>query len=213
MRNCTNAAQKQMKFFHEDDYQPIALTAFPDSARTLRSRDSRNSTLLAGIRAGENNLVRLPSRLFKATSGCVGQGGNTARCFVRLTVAGAAQAGDQLVPCTEKMYLFERKLLLPVELRYVNHTASTNTCILATSPQYAPKMPLMPENNPLDSVLERVERLLVRYEELKRTNDLLVGQVETLTQERDSLKSRLQAARSRIDGLLDRLPLDIKDGA
>ena len=74
-------------------------------------------------------------------------------------------------------------------------------------------MPLMPENNPLDSVLERVERLLVRYEELKRTNDLLIDQVETLTQERDSLKSRLQAARSRIDGLLDRLPLDIKDGA
>ena len=71
----------------------------------------------------------------------------------------------------------------------------------------------MPDNNPLDSVLERVERLLVRHEELKRTNDLLVGQVETLTQERDSLKSRLQAARSRIDGLLDRLPLDIKDGA
>jgi chaperonin cofactor prefoldin len=53
----------------------------------------------------------------------------------------------------------------------------------------------------------------VRYEELKRTNDLLIGQVETLTQERDSLKSRLQAARSRIDGLLDRLPLDIKDSA
>jgi uncharacterized protein (TIGR02449 family) len=71
----------------------------------------------------------------------------------------------------------------------------------------------MPDNNTLDSVLERVERLLVRYEELKRTNDLLIDQVETLTQERDSLKSRLQAARSRIDGLLDRLPLDIKDGA
>ena len=44
-------------------------------------------------------------------------------------------------------------------------------------------------------------------------DDLLIGQIETLTQERDSLKSRLQAARSRIDGLLDRLPLDIKDGA
>lgn len=71
----------------------------------------------------------------------------------------------------------------------------------------------MPENKPLDSVLERVEHLLVRYEELKRTNDLLVSQVEMLTQERDSLKSRLQAARSRIDNLLDRLPLDVKDSA
>jgi uncharacterized protein (TIGR02449 family) len=71
----------------------------------------------------------------------------------------------------------------------------------------------MSENSSLDSVLERVERLLLRYEELRRTNDLLIAQVETLAQERDSLKSRLQAARSRIDGLLDRLPLEVKDSA
>jgi uncharacterized protein (TIGR02449 family) len=69
----------------------------------------------------------------------------------------------------------------------------------------------MSENSSLDPVLERVERLLLRYEELRRTNDLLIAQVETLAQERDSLKSRLQAARSRIDGLLDRLPLEVKD--
>jgi len=61
--------------------------------------------------------------------------------------------------------------------------------------------------------LERVERLLLRYDELRRTNELLIAQVETLAQERDSLKSRLQAARSRIDGLLDRLPLEVKDSA
>ena len=71
----------------------------------------------------------------------------------------------------------------------------------------------MLENSSLDPVLERVERLLLRYEELRRTNDLLIAQVETLAQERDSLKSRLQAARSRIDGLLDRLPLEVKDSA
>jgi uncharacterized protein (TIGR02449 family) len=69
----------------------------------------------------------------------------------------------------------------------------------------------MSENSSLDPVLERVERLLLRYEELRRTNELLIAQVETLSQERDSLKSRLQAARSRIDGLLDRLPLEVKD--
>ena len=69
----------------------------------------------------------------------------------------------------------------------------------------------MSENSSLDPVLERVERLLLRYEELRRTNDLLIAQVEALAQERDSLKSRLQAARSRIDGLLDRLPLEVKD--
>jgi cell division protein ZapB len=71
----------------------------------------------------------------------------------------------------------------------------------------------MSENSSLDPVLERVERLLLRYDELRRTNELLTAQVETLEQERDSLKSRLQAARSRIDGLLDRLPLEVKDGA
>ena len=57
----------------------------------------------------------------------------------------------------------------------------------------------MSENNPLDAVLERVEHLLLRHEELKRTNELLVNQIDTLTQERDSLKSRLQAARSRTE--------------
>jgi hypothetical protein len=36
--------------------------------------NERGITLLAGIRAGENNLVRLPKCLFKALSGCVGQG-------------------------------------------------------------------------------------------------------------------------------------------
>ena len=61
----------------------------------------------------------------------------------------------------------------------------------------------------VDQVAERVERLLVRYEELQRTNALLAQQVEALTQERDSLKSRLTAARTRVDALLERLP-DLK---
>ncbi|HSV45003.1 MAG TPA: DUF904 domain-containing protein [Ramlibacter sp.] len=64
----------------------------------------------------------------------------------------------------------------------------------------------------IDQVAERVERLLVRYEELQRTNALLVQQVEVLTHERDSLRSRLSAARSRVDALLERLP-DIKSPA
>jgi len=58
----------------------------------------------------------------------------------------------------------------------------------------------------VEQIAERVERLLVRYEELQRTNALLTGQVQTLTQERDSLRSRLAAARGRIEALLDRLP-------
>ncbi len=58
----------------------------------------------------------------------------------------------------------------------------------------------------IDQITERVDRLLVRYEELQRTNALLAQQVAELTNERDSLKSRLNAARARIDALLERLP-------
>lgn len=60
----------------------------------------------------------------------------------------------------------------------------------------------------LQDLAERVERLLLRHEELSRTNALLAQQVQALTAERDSLKSRLSAARSRIDTLLDRLPAE-----
>ena len=64
----------------------------------------------------------------------------------------------------------------------------------------------MANQNHIDQIAERVERLLVRYAELQRTNVLLTNQVDTLTQERDALKSRLGAARARVDALLDRLP-------
>jgi chaperonin cofactor prefoldin len=47
---------------------------------------------------------------------------------------------------------------------------------------------------------------LLRYDELRRTNELLSLQVTALTSERDSLKSRLSAARARVDALLERLP-------
>jgi uncharacterized protein (TIGR02449 family) len=70
----------------------------------------------------------------------------------------------------------------------------------------------MPSASQIDLVAERVERLLVRYEELQRTNALLTEQVEVLTQERDSLKSRLSAARARVDALLERLP-EVKSAA
>jgi len=58
----------------------------------------------------------------------------------------------------------------------------------------------------LEQLADRVERLLLRYEEMQRTNALLTDQVRALTQERDSLKSRLSAARARVDALLERLP-------
>ncbi len=57
----------------------------------------------------------------------------------------------------------------------------------------------------LQQITDRVERLLVRHQELQRTNDLLTQQVAQLTQERDALKGRLTTARNRIDALLERL--------
>jgi cell division protein ZapB len=58
----------------------------------------------------------------------------------------------------------------------------------------------------LEDFAHRVERLLLRHEEIKRTNALLEQQLAAVTAERDSMRSRLAAARARIDALLERLP-------
>jgi len=113
--------------------------------------------------------------------------------------AGWPAARRVLHPCTGGV-------LLPVELRHANHTASTNALILDVFFAGVPTMGAMASGSPIDPLVDRVERLLVRYEELQRTNALLAEQVELLTQERDSLKSRLSAARARVDALLERLP-------
>ena len=114
-------------------------------------------------------------------------------------------------------------LLLPVELQRVNHTASTNSRdSTRQNAAHSTIQTAMSNHNPIDPlavlpppalpdpvierVIERVERLLLRYAELQRTNALLNEQVNVLAHERDSLKSRLSAARSRVDALLERLP-------
>ena len=58
----------------------------------------------------------------------------------------------------------------------------------------------------LSDLAERIERLLLRHEEQKRTNTLLEQQLRAVSDERDNLRSRLAAARARIDALIDRLP-------
>lgn len=68
--------------------------------------------------------------------------------------------------------------------------------------------PSMAHHDLIDQIAERVEHLLLRHEEQQRTNALLTQQVQSLTQERDQLKSRLSAARARVDALIDRLPVD-----
>ncbi|MFG6457178.1 DUF904 domain-containing protein [Roseateles sp. BYS96W] len=60
----------------------------------------------------------------------------------------------------------------------------------------------------LTDLTDRVERLLVRHDEILRTNLLLQVQLTAITQERDSLRSRLSAARARVDALLERLPAE-----
>ena len=60
----------------------------------------------------------------------------------------------------------------------------------------------------IEELADRVERLLLRHEELQRTHTLTLQQLGAVSAERDSLKSRLAAARQRIDALLDRLPVN-----
>lgn len=63
----------------------------------------------------------------------------------------------------------------------------------------------MSNSSQIRQIAERVEHLLVRHQELQRTNALLTRQLEELSAERDQLKARLGAARSRVDALLERL--------
>ena len=58
----------------------------------------------------------------------------------------------------------------------------------------------------LEDLADRVDRLVLRHEELKRTHALMQQQLDAVTSERDSLRSSLAAARARIDALLARLP-------
>lgn len=63
----------------------------------------------------------------------------------------------------------------------------------------------------LQDLADRVERLVLRHAELKRTSELMQQQLAAVTAERDSLRSRLSAARARIDTLLSRLPAQSAD--
>lgn len=60
----------------------------------------------------------------------------------------------------------------------------------------------------LEDLAERVDRLVLRHQELKRSSALIERQLLAVTSERDSLRSRLAAARARIDALLERLPTE-----
>jgi cell division protein ZapB len=58
----------------------------------------------------------------------------------------------------------------------------------------------------LEDLADRVERLLLRHEDLQHANAQLAQQLTAVAAERDNLRSRLAAARARIDALIERLP-------
>ncbi len=67
----------------------------------------------------------------------------------------------------------------------------------------------MQDPSHIDQIVERVERLLLRHEELGRTNTLLAQELAQMTKERDALKVRLHAARAKVEAMLERLPSDM----
>jgi hypothetical protein len=64
----------------------------------------------------------------------------------------------------------------------------------------------LPTDTPVDPFREKIELLLLRHEESRRTVALLQEQVSQLTTERDSLQTRLQLASQRIESVLQRMP-------
>jgi FtsZ-binding cell division protein ZapB len=65
----------------------------------------------------------------------------------------------------------------------------------------------------IEQLTERVDRLLLRHEELQRTNALLQQQVQALAHERELLKQQHKLAQQRLDALLARLPEQQEDEA
>ena len=57
------------------------------------------------------------------------------------------------------------------------------------------------------ALTERIERLLARHEEFKRTIATLELEIRTLTLQRNDLQTRIDKANSRIDAVLERLSL------
>lgn len=60
----------------------------------------------------------------------------------------------------------------------------------------------------LDPIAGRVELLLEKYAAVQHANHLLTEEIQALQKERDSLRSRLKAARARVDELIERLPVN-----
>ena len=181
------------------------------SVTVARFKKRRTTTLLAGIRADEAAFIAFPCacsrRSVASDESWMHSPGHEAGQTHPFVLPLRGQRRLKVLALADRGLRGFDSLLLPVELRHVNHTASTNKLILSAESSINPTISLpMADPTPTDQLVERVERLLLRYEELLRTNELLTQQVQALGAERDSLKSRLSAARARVDVLLERLP-------
>ena len=65
----------------------------------------------------------------------------------------------------------------------------------------------MPTHEQLEQLTQRVERLLLRHEEVQRANALLQDELDACNRDRDMLKMRLSAAKQRMDAVIAGLPL------
>ncbi len=99
-------------------------------------------------------------------------------------------------------------LCFPFNCAGVNTGTSTNgdQCKRAREAPLESSAPAGRDMATIEELAERVERLLLRHQELQRTHALALQQHAVVVAERDSLRSRLAAARQRVDALLDRLP-------
>ncbi|OBS30969.1 hypothetical protein A9O67_06525 [Tepidimonas fonticaldi] len=57
----------------------------------------------------------------------------------------------------------------------------------------------------IEELAQRLERLLLRHQELLRTQALLQQEVQRLAQERDHLLAQCAAARQRLDAVIARV--------
>jgi cell division protein ZapB len=155
--------------------------------------------LLAGIRAGGTTRATFPAAW--SDQWCERTSGGLIQHLVRLPLRGQRRL-DLARRASSSCF--------PFNCAGVKAGTSTNAASVS-APEGAPYnqragVQAGGQMATIDELAERVERLLLRHEELQRTHRLTVQQLGTVSAERDSLKSRLAAARQRVDALLDRLP-------
>lgn len=63
-------------------------------------------------------------------------------------------------------------------------------------------------NTPLDSLEQKVERVVALCRELRAENGRLQEQVDALESEKQALAERMTTARQRIEGIMDKLPAE-----